>query len=84
MLVSPPKQIRPFLVANRLLDRNASRTRALNCGTIFPLKSNHPKRMKYSKNVSAAASTVMLILSRLVWLAIFLICLWRSFVNKIV
>ena len=25
-----------FLVANRLLDRNASHTKTLNCGTIFP------------------------------------------------
>ena len=42
------KQIWSFLVANRLLDRNASHTKALNCGTIFPqifpqIKSNQIK-----------------------------------------
>ena len=41
-----PKQIWPFLVANRLSEKDA---RVLNCGTIFVLKSNNLKLMKNPK-----------------------------------
>ena len=77
------KQIWPFFVANRLLDRNASHTRVLNCGTIFPQKSKHPKCMKYSKNVSATSAVNASSLSPAM-IYIILICTLGSIVNKII
>ena len=49
-------------------DKNVSHVMVLNCGTIFHLKLNHPKLIKYSKNIrvsrvpSANADSLFLVL----------------------
>ena len=69
------KQIWPFLVANLLLDRSAARTRALNCGMIFPLSQISQNVRNIQITYQQQRHQLMLILSRLLWLAVFLIFL---------